>query len=268
MRSGAQFGVLIIFLAITVATVIIVAVVRSQARQRRRREEALAVVAQRLGGTLTPGSFWQQPKITYEYKSYAASIEYYSTGGKNPTLYTRLFFHFQRPIPIKAHVYPERFFSRVGKFLGGQDIQIGDSLFDGKFMIKGSDQARVKDFLSPEVRQAIFELRALTMNDHVDVTAESTALRIQKLSWLHAPDLLMSLATLGQRVFEGYLSAVGGGSQPSSQFEGGSGDDEKTEIFCTVCKHVIEGSMHNCPKCGAPHHPECYELNDGCGSCS
>jgi hypothetical protein len=248
MRGGAQFGVLIIFLAITVATVIIVAVVRSQARQRRRREEALAVVAQRLGGTLTPGSFWQQPKITYEYKSYASSIEYYSTGGKNPTLYTRLFFHFQRPIPIKAHVYPERFFSRVGKFLGGQDIQIGDSLFDGKFMIKGSDQARVKDFLSPEVRQAIFELRALTMNDHVDVTAESTA--------------------LGQRVFEGYLSAVGGGSQPSSQFEGGSGDDEKTEIFCTVCKHVIEGSMHNCPKCGAPHHPECYELNDGCGSCS
>jgi hypothetical protein len=265
MRGGTQFGVLVIFF-IAIAVIIIVVAVRHQARRRRRREESLAIVAQHLSGTLTAGSFWQQPKITFEYKSYAASIEYYSTGGKHPTLYTRLFFHFQKTPPLNVHIYPERLFSKIGKFLGGQDIQLGDPSFDDKFMIKGHDEARVKNFLSPDVRQTIFELCALTMNNHIDISTESTALRIQKLSWLHAPDLLMSLATMGQQVFDGYLLAITGA--PAEAPAPPEEDEEQTEIFCTVCKDTIEGSMHSCPICGAPHHPECYQLNDGCGSCS
>ncbi len=263
MSGGAQFGVLITFFFIAVTIVIIVLVVKHQARQRRQREEALTIVAQRLGGTLVPGSFWQQPKITFEYKTHASSIEYYSTGGKHPTLYTRLFFHLPRMPALSVRIYPEHFFSKIGKFFGGQDIQLGDPNFDEKFMIKGSDEARVKEFLSPQVRQAAFELRALTMNDHIEISTESTSFRIQKLSWLHAPDLLMSLVTLGQRVFDGYLSAVTGGSRPPAPPA-----EAKTELYCAVCNDVISGSMRTCPECGAHHHPECYQLNDGCGSCS
>jgi hypothetical protein len=260
MRGGVHIGVIVTFFFIALTIVIIVVAVRYQRRQRQKREEALTVVAQRLGGTLEPGSFWQQPKITFEYKGHAASIEYYSTGGKHPTLYTRLFFHFQRMPALEVRVYPERLFSKIGKFLGGQDIQLGDVNFDDKFMIKGSDDARVKDFLNPDVRQAVFELRAMTMNDHIEISTESTAFRIQKLSWLHAPDLLMSLVTLGQQVFDGYLTAATDGPVLPTE--------AKTEIYCSVCNDVVSGSMHTCPKCGAPHHPECYQLNDGCGRCS
>jgi hypothetical protein len=260
MRSGVHIGVIVTFFFIALTIVIIVVAVRYQKRQRQRRQEALTIVAQRLGGILVAGSFWQQPKITFEYKGHAASIEYYSTGGKHPTLYTRLFFHFQRMPSLEVRVYPERLFSKIGKFLGGQDIQLGDVNFDDKFMIKGSDDARVKDFLNPDVRQAVFELRAMTMNDHIEISTESTAFRIQKLSWLHAPDLLMSLVTLGQQVFDGYLSAATGAPVLPTE--------AKTEIYCSVCNDVVSGSMHTCPKCGAPHHPECYQLNDGCGRCS
>ena len=145
---------------------------------------------------------------------------------------------------------------RIGELAA---LRLGDVNFDDKFMIKGSDDARVKDFLNPDVRQAVFELRSMTMNDHIEISTESTAFRIQKLSWLHAPDLLMSLVTLGQQVFDGYITAATGAPVPPAE--------AKTELYCAVCRDTISGSMHTCPKCGASHHPECYQLNDGCGSC-
>jgi rubrerythrin len=36
---------------------------------------------------------------------------------------------------------------------------------------------------------------------------------------------------------------------------------------CPVCEHPLEGPPVPCPACGRAHHPECLELNDGCGAC-
>ena len=36
---------------------------------------------------------------------------------------------------------------------------------------------------------------------------------------------------------------------------------------CPVCNDIIEGESAACPWCKAPHHPECFALNDGCGKC-
>ncbi|MBW2700405.1 MAG: response regulator [Deltaproteobacteria bacterium] len=36
---------------------------------------------------------------------------------------------------------------------------------------------------------------------------------------------------------------------------------------CPVCEHPTEEQIKRCPSCGASHHPECWTLNDGCGSC-
>ncbi len=36
---------------------------------------------------------------------------------------------------------------------------------------------------------------------------------------------------------------------------------------CPVCEHPTEEQIKRCPSCGANHHPECWMLNDGCGSC-
>ncbi len=36
---------------------------------------------------------------------------------------------------------------------------------------------------------------------------------------------------------------------------------------CPVCEHPVEQGVERCPACGAVHHPECWQLNDGCGNC-
>jgi hypothetical protein len=36
---------------------------------------------------------------------------------------------------------------------------------------------------------------------------------------------------------------------------------------CPVCEHPVEPPGSACPACGSRHHPECWQLNDGCGHC-
>jgi len=44
-------------------------------------------------------------------------------------------------------------------------------------------------------------------------------------------------------------------------------DRAPAPLVCPVCDHPIEGTGETCPECGATHHDECWQLNDGCGSC-
>lgn len=263
---GDQTTLLLLFIGICVGVILVSIACRQRARLQRQREQALTGLARRLGGNLIEGSFRRQPKLTFEYKGYAAGIEYYSTGGRHPTLYTRLSFYFRKKLPYSVHICPERLFSKIGKCLGDWEIQIGDASFDDKFMVKGLADARVKAMLTPDVRRAMFDLRALNTNDHIELSTGPTTLEIQKLSWLQTVDLLVSMVTLGQQIFDGYLTAAAGANAraPASSEK----EEHQTRIFCVVCREMIEGSITDCPICGAHHHPECYDLNDGCGSCS
>lgn len=65
-------------------------------------------------------------------------------------------------LDLKLHIYPEHFFSRVGKFLFRlQDIQVDDQRIDEAFMIKATDSKATRQLLShSEIRatlQALLE---------------------------------------------------------------------------------------------------------------
>jgi hypothetical protein len=52
----------------------------------------------------------------------------------------------------------KHFLTGVGKFLGMQDIEIGDPAFDDEFVIKGNDEVKVRAlFADPRLRQLIQE---------------------------------------------------------------------------------------------------------------
>jgi len=128
-------------------------------------------------------------------------------------------------------------------------------------MIKGSDPGRVQRFMAEDVKGALRELRSMAGNDTIDVATDGAALRIQKLSWLEAPDLLQAFCDLGRRVADGYLDAAGTEQDLSAQ------DARSPAHDCPVCGHPVTGSAKTCPSCAALHHPECWQLNDGCGLC-
>ncbi|MCH2022716.1 MAG: hypothetical protein MK207_09585 [Saprospiraceae bacterium] len=52
-------------------------------------------------------------------------------------------------------LYKEGFFSKVGKALGGQDVQVGHDDFDNAYLIKSNDETFIKRLLNPRIRQLI-----------------------------------------------------------------------------------------------------------------
>ena len=60
------------------------------------------------------------------------------------------------PDGFRFTVYRKGFFSEIAKWFGMQDVQIGDEAFDRDFIIKGTDEAKLRMlFLSPRIRELI-----------------------------------------------------------------------------------------------------------------
>lgn len=51
----------------------------------------------------------------------------------------------------------EGFFDIIGKAFGGQDIQIGDSVFDPAFRVRGSNEHQARAVLTTSARQALLQ---------------------------------------------------------------------------------------------------------------
>lgn len=52
-------------------------------------------------------------------------------------------------------------FSKVGKLLGGQDIEVGDEAFDKKFIVKGNDDHFIRKVLNHSLKRLLLEKRPL-----------------------------------------------------------------------------------------------------------
>jgi CheY-like chemotaxis protein len=59
---------------------------------------------------------------------------------------------------------------------------------------------------------------------------------------------------------------VGRANAPRGERPAPAAQAEEASV-CPVCGDGIEEVPARCPACGRAHHPECLELNDGCGAC-
>lgn len=63
-------------------------------------------------------------------------------------------------------------FDAIATRLGGQDIEIGEARFDEAFRVRAKDEARAREVLSPEVREAL-----LACDGEATLTDESVSVR-------------------------------------------------------------------------------------------
>ena len=134
---------------VILAVLVCVIVIAISYLQKRASQNAWGELASRLGLQYTPGNLFKFPSITGTYRTRNLTLDTFTRGtSKNRTTYTRIVMEVNNSLQRSMKVYQETVFSKVGKLLGGQDIQIGNEQFDQRYIIKGQPELDVVKMLS------------------------------------------------------------------------------------------------------------------------
>ena len=110
-------------------------------------------LADESNGYFVDGGFFGKTKIVFHHGQWSITLDTYT---RDKSTFTRMRAPYVNQDGFRFDICLENFFSGIGKSLGGQDIQIGDSYFDDRFIIKGNSEKKVRDFLAnPKLRKLI-----------------------------------------------------------------------------------------------------------------
>ncbi len=121
------------------------------------KDEVWRQLSQEIGAEFVEGGLWKGNKVQVYVKPWTITLDTYTVNTQHSHVtYTRMRAPYINPEGFRFTVYRKGFFSDLGKFLGMQDIEVGDPEFDESFIIKGNDETKVHDlFANSKVRQMI-----------------------------------------------------------------------------------------------------------------
>src|SRR4051812_37837187 len=121
------------------------------------KDEAWRRLGEQAGAEFVEGGFWKGSKVQAHVGPWTVTLDTYTvhTGHAHFT-YTRMRAPYVNPEDLRFTVYRKGLFGELDKLLGMQDIEVGDPEFDEVFIVKGTDEAKVRDlFADPEVRSLL-----------------------------------------------------------------------------------------------------------------
>jgi hypothetical protein len=121
------------------------------------KEDIWRQLSTEIGGRLVKGGFAKGDKVQVSHGEWTLTLDTYVVMvGKTPIQFTRMRAPYVNPEGFRFEIYRRGVFSDIGKFFGMQDIEINDAAFDEAFIIKGTDERRVRELLAnPRIRQLI-----------------------------------------------------------------------------------------------------------------
>ena len=121
------------------------------------KDEVWRQLSQEIGAEFVEGGFWNGSKVQAHVGPWTVTLDTYTeSSGESHVTYTRMRAPYINPEGFRFTIYRKNLFSDLGKFLGMQDIEVGDPEFDEAFIIKGNDESKVRDlFANPKIRQMI-----------------------------------------------------------------------------------------------------------------
>lgn len=182
MNSSAAPTLMFGFFALVILGAIVIAVI-----VHRKRQEALRAWANQRGWHFEPvvhglTKRWSGPPfvrnvparevLTGAFRGYnALSFKYtYTSGsGKNQTTHTYHIVALHLPAPLLwLRLSPEGIGTAIGKFFGGQDVQLESKAFNDEWRVQGPDNQFTFDFLHPRMMERLMQHDALGRNIVLD----------------------------------------------------------------------------------------------------
>jgi hypothetical protein len=122
------------------------------------KKEIWKILSEQTGSEFVEGGFFCGPdKVVVQYKDWTITLDTYTVStGKTSTTYTRMRAPYVNIDGFRFSLYRSGIFTEIGEFLGFHDIEIGNEEFDNNFVIKSSDEDKVKELLAePRIRDLI-----------------------------------------------------------------------------------------------------------------
>lgn len=121
------------------------------------RDEIWGQLARELGGEFFKGGFFKESKVVAKVGEWTVTLDQFTVpAGTVHIPVTRMRAPFVNPEGFRFSLSSQGLFSAIGKFFGMQDIQIGHTPFDELFVIKGTDESRLRLlFGDHQLRQAL-----------------------------------------------------------------------------------------------------------------
>ncbi len=121
------------------------------------KEEIWRQFCTEISGTLVEGSFWEGTKVEARHGEWTVTLDTYKVStGKSSITFTRMRAPYVNPDGFIFAIYRKGVFSTIGKWLGMQDVCVGQPEFDEAFIIKGNDEWKLRRLFSNErLRQLI-----------------------------------------------------------------------------------------------------------------
>ena len=113
-------------------------------------------LAAEVDGRFVEGGAFHADKVVVAAGPWTVTLDTFSSGGEQPTTYTRLRAPFVNADGLRFTVFRAHVFTGIAQALGFQDIEIGDARFDPNFVIKGNNERQIRRlFANPTLRDLL-----------------------------------------------------------------------------------------------------------------
>jgi hypothetical protein len=121
------------------------------------RKEIWRQLAERIGATYIEGGFWKGDKVQAHVGEWTVTLDTFTVStGKTTVVYTRLRAPYVNADGFRFSVARKNIFTPIAKLFGMQDVEVGDAQFDDAFVIRGTDEAKLRAlFANANIRRLL-----------------------------------------------------------------------------------------------------------------
>lgn len=121
------------------------------------REEIWRLLSDEIQANYVDGGIWKSDRVEARHGEWIVTLDTYTVStGKVTITYTRMRAPYVNADGFRFRIYRRGVFSDLGKLLGMQDVEVGEPAFDQDFIIKGTDDGRLRHlFGDPALRELI-----------------------------------------------------------------------------------------------------------------